>query len=76
MITIDKKNGEDTRKITICFTKEEVKEAITYYTGTEYVVLEDDVMNLGWLDDSYIAGRAPNHKGNIIITPNKSWAKE
>jgi len=67
--------GKDARKVTICFTKEDVKEAVRFYTGTEYMVLEDDVMNLCWLD-AYIADKARGYKGNIIIMPNKSWVKE
>ena len=73
MITVDRKIGEDARKVTICFTKEDVKEAVRFYTGTNYMVLEDDVMNLGRLD-GYIANRTQDYKGNIIITPNHSWA--
>ena len=75
MITVDRKIGEDTRKVTICFTKEDVKQAVRFYTGTEYMVLEDDVMNLCWLD-AYIADKARGYKRNIIIMPNKSWVKE
>lgn len=68
MITVSKKNSQ----VIICFTKEDVDDALTWCAGTEYRVMETDTTEIGWLD-GYLEEFAPSYKGNIVIVPSISW---